>query len=133
MQTFVLHDETVLKRLDAFLRANWLACARSMRPLAVTVAEHKAKRSRAQNNLYWDMLRALAEQGWVNGKQFSADAWHQHFRRTFIGSDEVALPGGEVITIGISTTTLNTAQMSAYIDRIALFAAEELGVEIGVW
>ena len=129
-ETFLLIDEVVLKRLGAFLRANWRACAQAGRPLAVTVSEYKAKRNNEQNRLYWKLLKRIADDGWVGGRRFSDEAWHEHFRRTLIGVEEVVLPDGAVITRGISTTGLSVTEMSNYIDQALQFAVEELGLEI---
>lgn len=45
LRTFVLRDERNANAIWVFLRSNWRALADASRPLAVTVAEHKAKRS----------------------------------------------------------------------------------------
>lgn len=124
LRTFVLRDDVNCRQLYAFLRANWLAMAQAGKPLGVMVAEHKAKRSNPQNRLYWLVLNEIAENGWVDGKRFSADAWHEHFKREFIGVEE--LPGGG--TAGISTTTLDVDAFSTYIERVMQYAAEQLGV-----
>ena len=130
LATFVLRDETHLKRLDAFLRGNWLAAAQAMRPLSVTVAEYKARRSGQQNRLYWSILRQIAQDGWVGGRRWDEESWHEYFRRKFIGAEEIVLPGGEMIERGISTTTLNVSEFSDYIEQVIGFAVEELGLEI---
>lgn len=125
MRTFVLHDEPRTRMLRAFIESNWLAFAQEGRPLAVTVEEYKAKRSGAQNRLYWALLRQIAEQAWVDGKQYADDIWHAFFAGRFIGWNE--LPGGG--RTPISTTTLDVASFTEYIDRIQAYAATELGVE----
>jgi hypothetical protein len=124
-QTFVLRDETVAKRLWAFLRVNWHALAIQGKPLAVTVSEHKAKRSGEQNRLYWVLLAEIADTAWVDGRRFSRDAWHAHFAGQFIGFEET--PGG--MRVPISTTTLSVAEFTTYIERVQQYAVEELGVE----
>jgi hypothetical protein len=124
-RTFVLRNEVNARQLWAFLRSNWLAMAQAGKPLAVIVMEHKAKRSNPQNNLYWAVLREIAENAWVNGRRYSDEEWHAEFKRKFIGIIE--LPGGG--TDGISTTTLDVADFSAYIDRVTQYAIETLGVE----
>ena len=129
-QTFVLRDETVLKRLAAFLRANWPACAQQGRPLAVTVSEYKAKRSGEQNRLYWALLREIAGAAWVNGRQYDDETWHEHLKRALIGCEEIVLPDGAAIVRGISTTTLSVPEMSEYIDRVQQYAAEHLGMQM---
>lgn len=123
---FVLRNEINAKQLYAFLKANWRAMADAGRPIALTAQEYKSKRSIEQNKRLWAILNQIAECAWFNGKQYSADAWHEHFKRAFIGADE--LPDGSMI--GISTTTLNVEEFVAYMTRIEAYAAQELGVEL---
>lgn len=125
LRTFVLRDPGHYRNLLGFIGANWEACAKRERPLEIVVSEYKAKRSDAQNKRYWAILNEIAESAWVDGKQFSSDAWHERFKRVLIGSEE--LPGGG--EVGISTTTLDVAEFSTYMDKIESYAVSELGVE----
>jgi hypothetical protein len=124
LRTFVLRDEINCRQLYAFLRANWLAMAQAGKPLGVMVAEHKARRSNPQNRLYWAVLNEVSANAWVDGKQYSAEAWHEHFKRQFIGYEE--LPSGD--RSGISTTTLDVGAFSEYVERVMHYAATQLGV-----
>lgn len=126
-RTFVLRDEPHCRQLYAFLKAYWLACAQSHRPLAVVVTEAKSKRSIDQNKRYWALLNEIAQAVWVGGRQFPADVWHAEFAGRLIGWSETP-SGGRV---PISTTTLGVADFSAYMDKIEAIAADELGIEIG--
>ena len=124
-RTFILRSELNARQLWQFLKANWLSCAQANKPLAVTVEEHKAKRSDAQNRLYWRLLADIAEHCWIDGRQFSKEAWRAHFAGEFIGWEET--PGGR--RAPISTTTLGVAEFTAYIERIQEYAATELALE----
>lgn len=126
LRTFVLRDERNANALWVFLKSNWRALADENRPLAVTVAEHKAKRSVDQNKRYWAILNEIAEGAWIGGRQFSTEAWHEFFRAKFIGYEET--PDGR--QIGISTTTLSVAEFGDYMTRVEAYAAAELGIEI---
>lgn len=86
----------------------------------------RRKRTAAQNRRYWGggVLAQIAAQATVGGKLFSAEVWHEQFKRQFIGVIE--LPNGEVI--GKSSTDLDTAQFSAFCDQVEAYAATELGV-----
>ena len=77
-RTFILREEVNASALWSFLKANWRDTAKDGKPLAVTVQEYKAKRSGDQNRYYWQRLNEIAEQAWIGGRQFSADAWHEH-------------------------------------------------------
>jgi hypothetical protein len=124
-RVFVLRSEQHAAQLHAFLRANARAMAQSGRPLAVHITEHKAKRSTEQNRLLWATLNQIADGAWLGGRQFSANSWHEFYKRKFIGCEE--LPDGFQ---GISTTTLSVGEFSDYIERIRQHAATELGIEL---
>lgn len=124
-RTFVLRGDTNAQALWNFLKHNWRALADAGKPLAITVAEHRAKRSGEQNKRLWALLNEIAEQAMLDGKQYSAEAWHEHFKRTLIGVEE--LPGGG--SVGISTTKLNVEEFGAYMTRIEAYAAQNFGIE----
>lgn len=86
----------------------------------------RRKRSKAQNRRYWGngVLAQIAEQAVVGGKLYSAEVWHEQFKRQFIGVEE--LPNGQVI--GKSSTKLTTAEFCSFCDQVEAYAATELGV-----
>lgn len=86
----------------------------------------RMKRTGQQNRRYWGkgVLAQIAEQATVDGKQFSAESWHELFKRKFIGVIE--LPDGSVR--GMSSTELTTAQFCDFSDAVEAYAATELGV-----
>ena len=83
-------------------------------------------RTKPQNRRYWGkgVLAQVAAQAVVNGKLYSAETWHEQFKRQFIGVIE--LPNGEVI--GKSSTDLTTAEFSDFCAQVEAYAASELGV-----
>lgn len=126
LRVFILRDEPHARALYGFLKANWKELAQAGRPLSITVQEHKAKRSLEQNRLYWALLNTIADQAWVGGKQYGAEAWHEFYKAKFIGLEEI--PDGR--RFGISTTSLSVSEFSDFMERIAAHASTELGVEI---
>ena len=86
----------------------------------------KRKRTQPQNRRYWGkgVLAQVAEQAVVNGKLYTAEIWHEQFKRQFIGFDE--LPNGQVI--GKSSTNLTTTEFSEFCSQVEAYAASELGV-----
>lgn len=94
------------------------------RRLVLTVGPRK--RTSKQNRRYWGrgVLAQVAEQATVNGKLYSAEVWHELFKRMFIGFDE--LPNGDVI--GKSSTGLSTAEFCKFCDQVESHAATDLGV-----
>ena len=84
------------------------------------------KRSSAQNRRYWGdgVLAQIAAQVAPAGRFYSAESWHEQFKRQFIGVNE--LPDGQVI--GKSSTDLTTAEFSLFCTQVEAFACTELGV-----
>ena len=83
-------------------------------------------RTLKQNKRYWGngVLAQIAAQAVVNGRLYSAETWHEQFKRQFIGVEE--LPNGSVI--GKSSTGLTTAEFCDFSDQVEAWAATELGV-----
>ena len=86
----------------------------------------RRKRTSKQNRRYWGggVLAQVAQQAVVNGRQYSAETWHELLKRMFIGVEE--LPDGSVI--GKSSTGLATAEFSEFCTQVEAYAASELGV-----
>ena len=123
--TLELHNRqqafaVIKERLYPFL-GRWLQADKTL----VLTAGLK-KRTKQQNRRYWGrgVLAQIAEQATVGGRLFSAEIWHEQFKRQFIGVEE--LPNGEVI--GKSSTGLTTAEFCEFCDQVEAWAATDLGV-----
>ena len=112
--------------MQGFIGANWKACADEGKPLSVEVTEFKSQRSDPQNRLYWKRLSEIADNAWVDGQQFTREAWHHHLASEFL--PKIPTPGGELVPI--STTKLDVAEFTEYLDKIAAYAATELQLEL---
>lgn len=112
------------------------------KPLEVVIREPvKVRKPDANARMWAGPLRDIAEQAWVNGRQFSAEVWHEHFKREYL-PDFDALefelltkegyrkwdidPAGNRVLIG-STTQLTTRGFAAYLQQI-----EAEGASLGV-
>lgn len=86
----------------------------------------RPKRSRQQNRRYWGrgVLAQVAQQATVGGRLYSAQTWHELFKRQFIGVIE--LPDGSVV--GKSSAKLSTADFCDFCDQVEAHAASHLGV-----
>ncbi|MCV5968699.1 recombination protein NinB, partial [Lactococcus petauri] len=50
-------------------------------PIEVVFREQVKVRKPTQNSLLWaGALSDIASQAWVNGRQFSAEVWHEYFK-----------------------------------------------------
>ena len=122
---FILREDRNAQALWGFLKQTWREMAQAGKPLQIEISEEKDQRSIAQNRRYWAILRTIEETGWIHGKQFSQEAWHEFFKRKFIGC--IDLPDGQ--TVGMSSTKLSVEEFNEYMTRVEAFAAQELGVE----
>jgi len=125
---FVLRRPEHLEALDVFVRSNALAMAAAGTPLEVVVREHKSKRSVEQNARLHALLTEIADQVWIRGRKYDVETWKEHFRQKLIGTEEIEMPDGKRLERGISTTTLDVAAFSDFMDQITAHATSELGV-----
>jgi hypothetical protein len=90
------------------------------------IIEIKIKRERRtidQNRLYWLWLSCIMDE---TGEY--KDALHEYFKQHFLGCDEYKVFNKQQIAISKSTATLDTKQMTDYLERIQQFASSELGI-----
>ena len=83
-------------------------------------------RTTKQNKRYWSrgVLKQIAEQAVINGRQYSAEVWHELMKKKFIGL--VELPDGSVI--GQSSRDLSTTQFGEFCEQVEAYACTELSV-----
>lgn len=110
------------------------------KPLELVVREEVKSRKPDQNALMWaGPLADIAEQAWVEGRQFSAEVWHHHFKESFLPEEydpELCkdekyrkwdfTPAGERVLVG-STTDLTVKGFAQYLEQIYAYGAN-LGV-----
>ena len=54
-------------------------------PLEVVIRESTKVRKQSQNAAMWAGIHSdFAAQAWVNGRQFDAETWHEHFKKQFL-------------------------------------------------
>ena len=90
----------------------------------IEVKVQKKRRTVPQNALYWMWLSIIAEH---TGDD--AESLHEAFKRMFLPKSFRMVMGREV-EVDITTTTLSTADMAAYMQRLEAFAAQELGMTL---
>lgn len=116
------------------------------RPLEIVVRERQRVRRPDQNALYRaGPLKDIAEQAWLDGKQFSTEAYHELFKREFLPEDGTpeADPANGMVKddyrkwlptvdggshLAGSTTQLTVRGFSEFLDRVHAFGGN-LGVE----
>lgn len=111
---------TIYNNLGAWLESN--------AELEVCIRPYKSKRSVEQNRRLWKIYGELADKAWVNGRRYSAETWHEYCKGMFLGYELKAMPDGTELKTPISTTTLNTAEMTDYQNRLQSWAAGNFGL-----
>lgn len=91
--------------------------------LEIVIRPYKSKRTIEQNKRLWKIYQVIADEVWVQGRRYDAETWHEYFKGRLIGYNERLLPNGEVLKTPISTTTLNTAEMTDYQNRLQAWGA----------
>ena len=122
-----------------------LACLRGApidadHPIEVIVRELVKVRSMDANAAYWaGPLRDIAEQAWVQGRQYTAEVWHEQFKREYLPEaydDELCkahyrkwdvTPKGDRVLVA-STTQLTVRGFALYLQAVEAFGAS-LGVQ----
>ena len=84
----------------------------------------RPKRSIEQNKRYWSLLNQISEQVKTADGVFSAEVWHRYFAQRYIGCDDVTLPNRKRIVVPKSTTDLDTAEFTTYMDQVEHWAHE---------
>jgi len=113
-------------------------------PLDIFIEKHSKVRSVPQNSKYWSLLKEISESGFVRGKQFSKDVWHEYLRVNVM-SESVENRNGIDISKWeelpsfedkptehrvISTSQLSVRAMSEYMLAIEAFAITDLGITL---
>ncbi len=111
---------TIYNNLGAWLESN--------AELEVCIRPYNSKRSIEQNRRLWKIYGELADKAWVNGRRYSAETWHEYCKGYFLGYELKAMPDGSELKTPISTTTLNTAEMTDYQNRLQAWAAGNFGL-----
>lgn len=108
-----------------------------LRPLEVLIREQVKQRGLDVNSLMWaGPLRDISEQVWVQGRRYSAEVWHEHFKEQYLPEEfdpELTkegyikwdtTPSGKRVLIG-SSTDLTVKGFSQYLEQIHAFGAGE--------
>ena len=109
--------------------------------LEMVIREATKKRNNDQNALMWSVLGEIAEQVWIDKRQYSADMWNVYFKNVFLPDEATEpyihelvnkpesyrkwsfIPDGTRQLTG-STTDLTTYGMSQYTEKVYAFASE---------
>lgn len=126
---FVLKNSSIWSVIVEFIKANAARYMHAGHPLHIIVFDGEQKRHSLQNKYYWKaVIEQIADQVWVDGKQFSKDTWHEYFARKHCPMIEFVLPDGEIIQRRKSTTEMTVREFSEYTTTVQAEAASDFGV-----
>lgn len=112
--------------------------------IEIVLREPVKARKQSQNAMMWaGAISDIANQAWIQGRQYSAETLHEHFKREFLPEEDdpdlprlvkdcfayqkwAYLPGGDRVCVG-STTQLSVYGFGQYLEQVYAFGAE-LGV-----
>jgi hypothetical protein len=107
--------------------------------LNVKASVQEDDRSLIQNCFYWSAgcLGAIADQAKVAGVGYESEAWHNLFKRKFLGYENLKekVAGSKRMLIRRrlrSTRDLKVKAMNTYLEQVQAYAATELGVTFEV-
>ncbi|MGZ2164067.1 recombination protein NinB [Acinetobacter baumannii] len=147
---FVIKNHSDINYVIGYLNTNHAKAASEGKPLVVLIAPQAKDRSKAQNRLYWKWLHEIHRK---TGND--EDQLHFEFKKKFLigilkrDDDEYAAmclaisalkqsesEQYEAIANGViretSTTRMNTAQFTEYLNLIEAFALKEFGLVLPV-
>lgn len=135
VRKFVLFTDADVERFMAFMRANRKPMAEQKRFLQLVVSEYRASRSNEQNAYMWaGILTPMEEQAFSAGARYKAEIWHELAKELFLPevcakgiSKWQYLPNGSR-RLMMGTGDLNRDEMTLYLQQLAAYAADELGV-----
>jgi len=124
-QRFIIRDKKI--RHNAVQAVSVLTAEPLMQ---VVISEHKTGRSVAQNRLLWmwygEIREHLAE---TTGEQYQNEDLHEFFKDKFLDRRPMVIKGDARIVHG-STAQLNVSDMSEYLNRLDIYCADELGLQL---
>lgn len=98
--------------------------------LMIRIDKRGSRRSNPQNRYYWGVVVQEVKLGFLNiGYEMTAEETHYFLKEKF---NSISIENKEGININVpgSTTQLTKTQFGEYVERIARFAAEFLGITI---
>lgn len=98
----------------------------------ITIIKHRARRSDAQNRLYWPAyIEPITDYLKAQGFAVTEGDVHEHLKGLYLRKSVVNTETGEVLGETVrSTTDLNVSEFSEYLDHIAVLAQEKWAMEL---
>ena len=118
---FILREPSQYAAMSAYIAQHWQS-ARHTQPLAVEIKPWNPRRTKDQNKRYWAIVGELAEQVKMVNQYYRPEAWHEYFKRRFIGV--LDLPNGGCV--GMSSADLDVEKFGVFMTQVEAYAVDEL-------
>lgn len=129
---FVLNGPAVWQLFKELIREHAKAYIERGTPIRLIVTTEERRRTVESNAFYFGVvLRDIAEQVFIEGRQFDIDTWHTYYAEKFCPKTEVVLPSGEIFLRRKSTSEMGQREFTDYVTRVQADAANEHGVSFG--
>lgn len=132
--TFQILGESQIEAVGRMIRGNWRPFKDRGAPLLVTVTSKQPDRLEGQIRYYFGvLLKAIAEQGWIDGKQCAPPVWDWQFRFMYLPHELKSNPiTGEqyVVVQELKRGKIGVKRMAEYINEVEAYAASEMGVKL---
>lgn len=126
---FVLKNGGIWPFVVAFVKQHATQCLERGEPLRLTITSEEKRRTSEANRFYWGVvLRDIAEQAWVEDRQYDKDTWHEYFADLYGVKVEKRLPDGRIVSLRKSTSEMSAGEFSEYLTKVQARAASEFGV-----
>ncbi|AOY90542.1 hypothetical protein BKK79_00895 [Cupriavidus sp. USMAA2-4] len=129
---FALRGRADWAEVVSTVRAAAPDMARQGAPMRLILAAEDHDRLEIQVRHYWAaVIEPIAEQVWLEGRQYSARAWHQHMKERFLPAREMRMPDGSIKQVqpSIARGEISIAAMTEYMTKVSAYAAADLGVQ----
>jgi len=100
--------------------------------VCIEVFKKKKRRSTPQNKYYWGVIIPCIQNGFfeTQGEWLNINNTHEFLKSNFNYKELTNKDTGEVLKLGLTTTTKTTIEFEEYLDKCRAFANEFLNIKI---
>lgn len=123
-RSFRIYDRANLHRVLSMLAPLMVS---PEKPIILEVADYKAPKTRQQEKLFHSILQDVSANLLIGGRKFSLETLKEYFARKYLGTVEMVMPDGEIVTRRKSTAEASVEDYSKMIDQTLAELASEHG------
>jgi hypothetical protein len=132
-RSFVLETPSIWKVIVEFVKRHAQASIAREAPLHLFIVSDDLDRLDVQVAFYWSVvLKRIAEDAWVDGKQFPAKNWHEQLAGEFLGFVEVVDKKTQQPKLqrrSIARGCITVGEMARYTIQVQAWAANNFSID----